>query len=98
MEQMTDEKKELFDKMMAGDKQAMDSLIEMLCKDNEVDLSNPFSLVVLHSLFEALRTNPRFGESLNALLIAGVSIDAISEYLGERFSKIIEKQIKENIQ
>lgn len=96
--QMTDEKKELFDKMMAGDEQAMNSLIEMLCKDKEVDLSNPFSLVVLYSLFNALRTNLRFVEMLNASLIAGVSIDAISEYFGERFSEIIEKRIKENIQ
>lgn len=98
MEQMTDEKKELFSKMMAGDEQAMNRLIEMFCEDNEVDMSNPFSLLVIISLFEALRTNPRFRETLIALLNEGVSIDAIAEHFGERFSKIIEKQIKESIQ
>lgn len=84
-------------KMMAGDEQAMNRLMEMFCKDNKVDLNNPFSLYLMFSLFNELRTNPRFGETLNALLIAGVSIDAISEYFGERFSKIIEKRIKENL-
>ena len=99
MEEPTKEQRELIMKMMAGDEQAMNRLIEMFCKDNKVDLNNPFSLYLMFSLFNELRTNPRFGEMLNALLIAaGVSIDAISEYFGERFSKIIEKRIKENIQ
>lgn len=90
MEEPTKEQRELFDKMMAGDEQAMNRLIEMYCKDNDVDMSNPFSLVVIISLFEALRKNPQFVETIRALLSAGISIDAITKSLEKRFLKIIE--------